>query len=189
MVQVVVFSLTNTQSIYSGELSYTLILKSLSDNRILPMVIGVLEAEAIVVELNGTKTKNPLSHDMFKSALSIMEASIVKVVVTSLKQDTYYAMIAINYKGKTYDIDSRPSDAIALALRFNAPIFVSDEVMDTSSYPLEGLDDSKEENLYPKSQLDILKEKLEKALKDELYEEAASLRDEISKIEKTEKNK
>jgi uncharacterized protein len=188
MVPVVVFSVAHSQDIYNKSVSYTIVLKSLQDNRVLPMVIGLSEAEAIIVEINGTKTKFPLSHDLVKNTLSIMDAEIKKVVVTELKNEIYYAVISLTYKGENYEIDSRPSDAIALALRFNAPIYVSNEVMNSASYPIED-NFLKDEKTKTKSQIEILKEKLDKAVKKEQYEEAAQLRDEIKKIEQEQANK
>ncbi len=188
MVPVVVFSVAHSQDVYSKSVSYTIVLKSLHDNRVLPMVIGLSEAEAIIVEINGTKTKFPLTHDLVKNTLSIMDAEIKKVVVTELKKEIYYALITLSYKGEIYEIDSRPSDAIALALRFNSPIFVSNEVMNTASYPIED-NFMKDEKTEAKSQIEILKEKLNVAVKNEKYEEAARLRDEIKKLEEEQANK
>ena len=182
MVPVVIFSVTHSQDIYKGGVSYTIILKSVNDNRILPMVIGLSEAEAIIVEINGTQTEFPLSHDLIKTVMELLDLKIAKIVVTELKKEIYYAVITLNYNGKKIDVDSRPSDAIALALRFNAPIFISNEVMNEASYPIEGEVIKKETK--EKSQIDILKDRLENAVEYERYEEAAKLRDEINKLKK-----
>lgn len=186
MIPVVVFSVAHSQDIYSKMVSYTIILKSLENNRILPMVIAKPEADAIITEINGTKTKFPLTHDLFKVMLDLLNVKINKVIVTDLKEETYYGLISFTHKNKNYEIDSRPSDAIALALRFNAPIYISNEVMNIASYPIE-LTEMADGTEKAKSQLDIFKEKLKKAIKEELYEEAAKLRDEIEKLEKNNK--
>ncbi len=182
MVPVIVFSVTHSQDITSKGISYTLVLKSKNDNRILPMVIGLPEAEAIIVEINSTKTRSPLTHDVAKMMLTLLESQILKVVVTELKDETYYAVIELKHKDKVLNIDSRPSDAMALALRFNAPIYVSNEVMNESSYILEDDGNLPKNDTKIKSQIEILKEKLDSALKNEQYEEAAKLRDEINNL-------
>lgn len=182
MIPVTVFSVTHSQGFASSGISYTIILKSKNDNRILPMVIGLPEAEAIIVEINSTKTRSPLTHDVSTTMLNLLEAQILKVVVTELKEETYYAVIELKHKDKVYSIDSRPSDAMALALRFNAPIYVSNEVMNESSYILEEDINIFENETEIKSQIEILKEKLDNAIKNEQYEEAAKLRDEIDEL-------
>ncbi|NPB03297.1 MAG: bifunctional nuclease family protein [Thermotogae bacterium] len=102
-------------------------------SRLLPIIVGLFEAKAIGMVLNDEKFPRPLTHDLFKNVLDVLNARIEKVVINDLVDGTYYARIILNHEGKTYSIDSRPSDAIALALRFKAPIYVSANVMDVAS--------------------------------------------------------
>lgn len=91
--------------------------------------IGTNEANAIAVEIENIKVPRPMTHDLLKSVIQELDATVVRVIVTELKSDTFYAAIELYHDGETSVIDSRPSDALALALRTNAPIFVNEEVL------------------------------------------------------------
>jgi len=108
------------------------ILKDAEGKHTLPIWIGLLEASAIAMELEKIKVHRPLTHDLLKNILDRLQAPIVKIEITQLKENTYYALLYIKRDGSELAIDSRPSDAIALALRTEAPIFVNQEVLDKS---------------------------------------------------------
>ena len=108
------------------------ILKEVGGNTILPIWVGIYEANAIALEIEKVTTPRPLTHDLMKTLLLGMEASLRKVVVSELRDDTFYAVIWLEREGKLMTIDSRPSDALALALRLDCPIFVDDQVLQSS---------------------------------------------------------
>jgi bifunctional DNase/RNase len=105
-----------------------LVLKEVDGERGIPIEIGALEAYGIVYELKGIKPARPMSHDLLKNLMEQLNASVNKIVVTDLMDDTYYASIHIHYEDTELVVDARPSDAIALSLRTNAPIFVEESV-------------------------------------------------------------
>lgn len=109
------------------------ILKDLSGKTVLPIWVGIYEANAIALEIEKVATPRPLTHDLIKTLLLGMEASLQKVVVSELKDDTFYAVIWLEKDGKLMTVDSRPSDALALALRLDCPIYVSEQVLKSSS--------------------------------------------------------
>jgi len=105
------------------------VLEDLNSERMLPIWIGVFEANAIALKMENISTPRPMTHDLLKIFLDKLEISIEKVVVNDVRNNTFYALIHCYFQNKRALIDSRPSDAIALALRVNAPIFVEDEVV------------------------------------------------------------
>jgi len=109
-----------------------IILKEIEGERTLPIWIGLLEATAIASEIEGVKFSRPMTHDLLKSFMDKTDIKVNKIEICDLRDNTYYALIHLTSRGKTLSIDSRPSDAIALALRAKAPIFVSDEVLKKS---------------------------------------------------------
>jgi hypothetical protein len=108
------------------------ILKGVADNTILPIWVGIYEANAIALEIEKVQTPRPMTHDLVRNVLLGVNATVKKVVVTELKDDTFYALIWLERNGTTISIDSRPSDALALALRTDAPIYVDDSVLKSS---------------------------------------------------------
>jgi bifunctional DNase/RNase len=108
------------------------ILKDVGGNTILPIWVGIYEANAIALEIEKVSTPRPLTHDLIKTLLLGMEANLHKVVVSELKDDTFYAVIWLEREGKLMTVDSRPSDALALALRLDCPIYVDDQVLQSS---------------------------------------------------------
>ncbi len=106
-----------------------IILKEVEGDQTLPIWIGLLEATAIASEIEGVKFSRPMTHDLFKNVMDQVDIRIKKIEICDLRDNTYYALIHLDTRGKVLTIDSRPSDAIALALRTQAPIFVSDEVL------------------------------------------------------------
>lgn len=109
------------------------ILKEIDGQKTLPIWIGLLEATAIASELEGIHFSRPMTHDLLKNILEMIDVKVIKIEVCDLKSNTYYAQIHILHKGKEMTIDARPSDALALSLRVDAPIFVSEDVIDKSS--------------------------------------------------------
>jgi len=108
------------------------ILKEASGSNILPIWVGVYEANAIQLEIEKVVTPRPMTHDLIKSVLLGLQAHVQKIVVTNIKDDTFYAVIWVEREGQLVSIDSRPSDALALALRIDCPIFVEDAVLVSS---------------------------------------------------------
>ena len=108
------------------------ILKDVAGESVLPIWVGVYEANAIALEIEKVNTPRPMTHDLIKNVLMGLDALVHKVVVTELKDDTFYAVIWLEREGHVISIDSRPSDALALALRVDCPIFVEDEVLKNS---------------------------------------------------------
>jgi len=108
------------------------ILKDAESDTVLPIWVGVFEANAIALEIEKVSTPRPMTHDLTKNVLTGLDAAVHKVVVTELKDDTFYAVIWLEKEGRVISIDSRPSDALALALRVDCPIFVDDEVLKNS---------------------------------------------------------
>lgn len=139
------------------------ILKDPDGTSALPIWIGILEASAIATELGEVKPPRPMTHDLMKSIFENIDAAITRIEVTDLKDNTFFATIHLSVAERTFAVDARPSDAIALALRMNSPIFVSEEVIEKSQTisldkeaqgTAEGKDESKKweeilENLSP----------------------------------------
>lgn len=134
------------------------VLEDLNSERILPIWIGVFEANAIALKIENISTPRPMTHDLVKNFLEKLDISVEKVVVNDVRDNTFYALIHCRYKDQIITIDSRPSDAIALSLRVDAPIFVEDEVV-KKAHSLkfdENLEDSEKlkkwlENLKPEN--------------------------------------
>ena len=112
------------------------ILKDKEGDRVLPIWVGVFEANAIALQIENISTPRPMTHDLLRNILSEIEADVQRIVVCELKDNTFYAMIYLDREGQTMAVDARPSDAIALALRTKAPIFVEDDVVESA----KGLD-------------------------------------------------
>jgi len=108
------------------------ILKDVAGDAVLPIWVGVYEANAIALEMEKVSTPRPMTHDLIKNVLTGLETQVHKVVVTELREDTFYAVIWLERSGEVVSVDSRPSDALALALRVDCPIFVDELVLKTS---------------------------------------------------------
>ncbi len=166
---------------------FVVILKEENKNRWLPIVVGSSEAQAIALQLENISPPRPLTHDLIRNLLDTLDAKVERIVVNDLRDNTYFALLGLRTHGELKNIDARPSDAIALALRSDAPIFVEGNVMrqaaitDTDAQSTQPEDDTIDFSS-PKDILEQLNLDLLKAVKDERYEEAARIRDEISKI-------
>jgi bifunctional DNase/RNase len=121
------------------------LLKTAEGNKFLPIWIGHPEAAAILMKLQGAATPRPMTHDLFTEILSQLEARVVRIAVTELRENTFYALITVAVNGSEIEIDSRPSDAIALAVRAGAPIFAAESVIEESAIEFEGEDVNEEE--------------------------------------------
>jgi len=106
------------------------ILRDKEGNRVLPIWVGIFEANAIALQIENIATPRPMTHDLLRNIIHDLHASVQKIVVCDLQENTFYALIYLSMNGDTVAIDARPSDAIALALRTRAPIFVEDTVID-----------------------------------------------------------
>ena len=119
------------------------LLKTADDDRYLPIWIGHSEAAAILMRLQGATPPRPMTHDLLADVVSELQGEIVRVTVTELRENTFYARITILQDGREMEIDSRPSDAIALAVRCDAQIYVADDVIEESSIEFQADDDEK----------------------------------------------
>jgi bifunctional DNase/RNase len=173
--------------------AYAILLKEVNGVRRLPIIIGAFEAQAIALEIEGIKPPRPLTHDLLKQLTDNLGATVLEIIVDELRENTFYAKIILDVSGLTNEIDARPSDAIALAVRADAPIYVSDLVMDTASFipseeseseiPQTEFSDVEEHKPKTKeAQLAALQDKLREALEREEYERAAKLRDDIKRL-------
>jgi bifunctional DNase/RNase len=184
--------------------AYALILRETAGQRRIPIIIGGFEAQAIALEMEGIKPPRPLTHDLIKTLVETLGGSITEVAIHELRDGTFFASLKLSDDS---DIDARPSDAIALAIRFGVPIWVAESVMNEAGFlPEEGEDDleegeeedemSLEARLTGKQQeekpaakapskpmtlLDQLNAQLAEAIKKEEYERAAKIRDDIQK--------
>ena len=167
---------------------FIIILKSQEDDRALPIFIGQLEAQSIIIALSDAEPARPLTHDLLKNILEDLSCTLVRVEVCDLINDTFYGKIILEHNGVPLEIDSRPSDAIALAVRTQTPIFVAPGVMEEAKVIIEDKVESEKNSAgesppAPESPtLEGLKEKLSEAIKQERYEDAAKIRDEIKKF-------
>jgi len=172
--------------------AYALLLKELDGNRRLPIIIGSYEAQAIALEIEGIKPPRPLTHDLLKNLIDNLGATVLEVFIDELRDNTFFAKIVIEVSALTNEIDSRPSDAIALAVRTKSPIYVAENVMKSAAFiPSEELSPDSEmqsdvfEEEKPKSKearLAALQSRLREAIDKEEYERAAKLRDDIKNL-------
>ncbi len=172
--------------------AYALILREVHGNRRLPIIIGAAEAQSIALEMEGIKPPRPLTHDLMKNIIGAFGGELTEIVIDDLRDGTFYAKLNID----SQQIDSRPSDAIALAVRYGAQIFVATSVMDEAGFvpdeEEEEQQSSSKQQQVPKqkqqpavkmTKLEQLHQQLKEAIEKENYEKAAVLRDEIRKLE------
>jgi uncharacterized protein len=171
--------------------AYAILLKEMNGNRRLPIIIGAFEAQAIALEIEGIKPPRPLTHDLLKNVIDNLGASIIEVIIDELKENTFFAKIIIEVSALTNEIDARPSDAIALAVRAQSPIYAAESVMEAAAFiPSEETEkertrDKVSEENPPKgkeAKIAALQDKLREALDSEEYERAAKIRDDIKKL-------
>lgn len=192
-----ILGLSSSQS-QSG--SFALVMGEKPGKRRLPIIIGMFEAQAIAIEIEKIIPNRPMTHDLFKSFSGSFDFTIKEIIISDLKEGVFFAKIICENEHKSVEIDSRPSDAIAIGLRFNAPIYTYEKILGEAGIELseeeEDVPDIQKEleQIQPKKgggaesdeklknlSMDKLKEKLEKALEQEDYEKAAKIRDELNK--------
>ena len=174
--------------------AYAILLKEMEGNKRLPIIIGAFEAQAIALEIEGIKPPRPLTHDLLKQLTDSLGATVIEIIIDELRDNTFYAKIILEVSGFTQEIDARPSDAIALAVRAQAPIYVSTLVMDSAAFvPSEETEETSSakpvtettENKKPatkEAKLASLQNKLREAIEGEEYERAAKIRDQIKNL-------
>ena len=123
------------------------ILRDVAGDTILPIWVGVYEANAIALEIEKVSTPRPMTHDLIKTIVTGLDVTVQKVVVSELRDDTFYALIWMDKNGESVSVDARPSDALALALRLDCPIFVDDQVLKTSKMVTTASDKNNNEEL------------------------------------------
>ncbi len=172
--------------------AYALVLGEIEGNRRLPIIIGAFEAQAIALELEKIQPPRPMTHDLLRDLFEAVGAEVLSIVIDELRDGTFYAKIRFVHNGRERQLDARPSDAVALAVRVDAPIFVAPAVMEEAGIPTEEgagfpVSSGAEEETAPEppmSRLERLQKMLEKAIEEEDYERAAQLRDEIARLKK-----
>lgn len=200
-VPVDIFGLTVSSTSHGA---YALVLKEVDGPRRMPIIIGGSEAQSIANEIEGIRAQRPMTHDLLKSVIDALGGQLREVSILQLKEGTFYATLVFEYSN--LEVDARPSDAIALALRFGVPIYVADDILEEASVRFEDDDDddnddsnttdddddveptqipieTKEDHKIPLSHTEQLQQALQDAIKNEDYEKAAKLRDELKKSE------
>lgn len=174
--------------------AYALILNEPDGGRRLPIIIGTFEAQAIALELERIKPPRPMTHDLMRSVIQGFGSHVKSVYINDLRDGTFFAQVILDLDGQELDLDSRPSDAIALAIRFDAPIFVASSILDEAgilSDPQILEDPPKPESAAlleaeptagVDSRIAVLEKQLANAIASEDYERAARLRDEITRL-------
>ncbi|NJL15600.1 MAG: bifunctional nuclease family protein [Microscillaceae bacterium] len=186
-----ILGLSSSQS-QSG--SFALVLGEQGGNRRLPIIIGMFEAQAIAIEIEKIIPNRPMTHDLFKSFANAFHFSVSEILISDLKEGVFYAKIVCSDGTDKIEIDSRPSDAIAIGLRFGVPIFTNEAIMSEAGIVLndteeeeEGLEESTRESTRGKLEklkdfpYDQLQQMLQAALDNEDYEQAAKIRDELNR--------
>lgn len=184
-------SVTNTAN-------YALILGEVKGMRRLPVIIGNAEAQAIAIALEGLVATRPLTHDLFKNTLETLRTVLREIIITDLREGVFFARLVLDRDGEIIEVDSRTSDALALATRFECPIYTYNDILETAGIVLEGEDeaDMQDEHAMESvgdesdpgpslSRMNIkdLNTHLDQMLQDENYEEAARIRDELQSRE------
>ncbi|MDX9725050.1 MAG: bifunctional nuclease family protein [Bacteroidales bacterium] len=176
--------------------AYALILVEENGDRRVPIIIGGFEAQAIVIKLENLEPPRPLTHDLFRSFAGEFNISIIEVMIYKLEEGVFYSRLLCNNGEKELSIDSRTSDAVALALRFGCPIYIASEILDKAGITVtasetETAEEDDNDNLfdaggskYENYSEDELYKMIDEAVKTEDYERAASIRDEIEKRKK-----
>ena len=164
--------------------AYALILNETDGERALPSIIGNSEAQAIALELKGMTPPRPLTHELFASVLEALGVKLLRVLIYKVEEGVFYAYLYLRSGEMILRIDSRTSDAIALALRMGVSIFIYEDVLDAACIQpnFDELPQEKIEENAKKKSLHSLKEALQKAIETEDYEQAAHLRDQINQL-------
>lgn len=173
--------------------NYAVVLGEKEGSRRLPIVIGGFEAQAIAVAMEGMTPNRPLTHDLFKNTLETFKVDLQEIVINNLLDGIFYARLVCMHNGERIEVDSRTSDALAMAVRFQCPIYTYEFILDAAGIILE---DEEEEEKYTAEEdgesakssdslstfsIDALQKMLEEVLEEENYERAAKIRDEIDR--------
>ena len=158
------------------------LLKTADDDKFLPIWIGHPEAAAILMKLQGSNAPRPMTHDLLNEVISELNGKIVKVTVTELRENTFYARITIVQNGREVEIDSRPSDAIALAVRCDAQIFASEDVIEESAIEFQADDDDQPALITASTLADLDPAEFRKFLETVTPEQFASSLEEIERL-------
>jgi len=179
------------ENVSISQMGFVVFLKCGKDPRAVPIFIGTNEAQSIALALSQQPPPRPMTHDLFKNVLEFLDCTVTRVEITDLKENTFFAQIYVNREEvDELEFDARPSDALALAIRWQAPIFINRRVFEEAAI-IESASEAphataeKEPNSSPggtRSPLDQIQEAMEKAIREEHYEEAARLRDELKKL-------
>lgn len=174
--------------------AYALVLAEEGGDRRIPIIIGPVEAQAIAIQLEGLKPPRPLTHDLFKNLAFAFDINVSEVIIYKLEEGIFYSELVCEMDNEEIRIDSRTSDAVALALRFKCPIYTNDEILDKAGIVMESeeenpveFEDSSKEG--PKGDFknyteNELKEMLKEAVGNENYERASRIRDELKRRKK-----
>ncbi len=167
--------------------AFALVLEEVNGQRQLPVIIGSIEAQAIALKLKGLTTPRPFTHDLFVTFAEYLQTKLTQVFIYKARDGIFYSYLYFEKEdGESFKIDSRTSDAVALALRFDTPIYTTEEILSAEGYIPEVEEETDESDMY--ESLESLKEALSQAIKDEDYELASELRDEIKQREQEEKS-
>jgi uncharacterized protein len=160
------------------------LLKTVDEDRFLPIWIGHAEAAAILMKLQGTDPPRPMTHDLFMEVVSELKGEIVKVTVTELRENTYFAQLTIVQDGREVEVDSRTSDAIALAVRCDAQIFAADQVVEESSIEFQAGEDDEVSLVTASNLADLDPDEFRRFIETVTPEEfASSLQEELDEAE------
>jgi bifunctional DNase/RNase len=171
--------------------AYALILEVNGSNRRIPIIIGAYEAQSIALQLEGLKPSRPLTHDLFKSFTNAFNISVLEVEINKFNEGVFYSRIVCFDGVHRVEIDSRTSDAVAIAVRFSCPIYCDDQVINQTAIVMEEEDEEVEDDFFESDDADVkpktaeltiseLEELLQKMIDEENYEEASRIRDEIN---------
>ncbi|MGQ9847863.1 MAG: bifunctional nuclease domain-containing protein [Bacteroidales bacterium] len=172
--------------------AYALVLQEDEGSKRIPIIIGSFEAQAIAIQLEKLKPPRPLTHDLFVTFASVLKVDLLEVNIYKLEEGLFFSNLIFQKDDEQFVLDSRTSDAIALALRFDCPIYTTEEIIDKAGILLsfeEEEDYNDEErtdrnSIYSKYTIEELEELLKKAIENEEYEKASSIRDELTKRKK-----
>ncbi len=183
--------ITNLSYSQTQSKAYALVLSESEGTRRLPIIIGNFEAQVIAIELEKMTPSRPLTHDLFQSFASLVNANIKEVIITNLLEGVFFSKIVIDYQDMTFEIDARTSDAIAIAMRAKAPIYVFENILDMAGIELNDdlipmevqTDEPTPDNSNPLHSYTLkeLEAKMEEAIRVEDYEVASQIRDEINR--------
>jgi uncharacterized protein len=183
---------------------FALVLAEADGNRRLPIIIDGYQARAIALELEKIKPNRPMTHDLFVSIARTFGIELKEVVITELREGIFYARLTFEFEGEQYEIDSRTSDAVAIGVRFDVPIYTTEAVLAVAGIEVKDSESDEADDFFPgddeaeslesaedaieeteQDRLESLRTEMNNAINDEDYERAARLRDEIAKLEGT----